>query len=170
MPSREPLEQEDHPNKKRFFTEVNESLRPYGVDKHRHTPEMEQELTKLAGKEIVLRFTPHLIPMDRGIIATIYAKALKKISTEDLTKTFEKQYKAEPFVRILPPDQLPNTKQVRGTNYCDISVRYDERTDLITVLTALDNLTKGAAGQAIQNMNLMMDVDETTGLLDTALL
>ena len=108
--------------------------------------------------------------MDRGIITTLYAKALKKLSTKDLTKIFEKHYKAEPFVRILPPDQLPSTKQVRGTNYCDISVRYDERTALIVVLSALDNLTKGAAGQAIQNMNLMMDLDETTGLLDTALL
>ena len=131
---------------------------------------MEQELSKLAGEEITLRFTPHLIPMDRGIIASIYAVSLKKISTEALTELYQKRYAKEPFVRVLGIDQLPNTKEVRGTNYCDIAVRYDERNELICVYVAIDNLTKGAAGQAVQNMNLMAGFEETTGLLGTALL
>lgn len=158
------------PKQETVFGEVNESLRPYGVDRHRHTPEIDQELSKLAGEDISIRFTPHLVPMDRGIIATTYARGLRKLSTDKLVEIFEKRYEKEPFVRVLPPDQLPDTKHVRGTNFCDIAVRFDERTEIVTVMAALDNLNKGAAGQAIQNMNLMSGLDETTGLLGTALI
>lgn len=157
------------PNQETVFGEVNEMLRPYKVDRHRHTPEIEQELTKLAGEAVAIRFTPHLIPMDRGLLATIYARPLRQRSTEDLLQTFQKFYQDEPFVRILPAGKLPNTKQVRGTNFCDIAVHYDDKMELIVVMSALDNLTKGAAGQALQNMNLMARIDETTGLLGTAL-
>jgi len=159
-----------NPKQETVFSEVDESLKPYGVERHRHTPEIEQELSKLAGCEMHIRFTPHLIPMNRGLLATIYAKALKKMTSADLLRIYEKHYTSETFVRILPPDQLPNTKQVRGSNFCDISVRYDETTEWITVFSALDNLTKGASGQAIQNMNLMCGLTETTGLLGTALI
>lgn len=157
------------PSQSNVFSELSESIAPYKVDGHRHTPEIEQEISKLAGEELTIRFTPHLIPMDRGILATTYAQALKKVSSKDLVATFKKHYKKESFVRVLSDDQLPNTKNVRGTNYCDIAVRYDDRTEVITVHAAIDNLTKGASGQAIQNMNLMSGLDETTGLLDTAL-
>ncbi len=158
------------PKQETIFGEVSESLRPYGVAKHRHTPEIEQELSKLANENVVIRFTPHLIPMDRGLLATIYVRPLKKMTSDDLTKTFQEFYAKEPFVRVLPNGELPNTKQVRGTNFCDIAALYDERTELITVLSALDNLNKGAAGQAIQNMNLMSGLEETTGLLGTAMI
>ncbi len=157
------------PQQNTIFGEVNESLRAYGVEKHRHTSEIEQELSKLAGEELQLRFTPHLIPMDRGLLATIYAKPLKKLTSNDVIEVFQKFYRNEPFVRILPLGEFPGTKQVRGTNYCDIGVYYDERTELITVISALDNLTKGASGQAVQNMNLMHGLDESLGIAGTAL-
>jgi N-acetyl-gamma-glutamyl-phosphate reductase len=159
-----------NPKQETVFSEVDESLKAYSVERHRHTPEIEQELSKLAGADIQVRFTPHLIPMDRGLQCTIYAKPLKRKTTADLIELYQKVYAREPFVRILPADQLPNTKQVRGTNFCDITLRYDERTELITVFSVLDNLNKGAAGQAIQNMNLMCGLDETAGLLGTALI
>ncbi len=157
------------PKQLNVYGEVNETLRPYGVDKHRHTPEIEQELSKLAAKDLLIRFTPHLIPMDRGILATIYAKPIKKMSTKDLLLVFEKFYGKEPFVRVLGEGQFPNTKHVRGTNYCDIGVHYDARMELIIITSAIDNLCKGAAGQAVQNMNLMSGLTETTGLMGTAL-
>lgn len=159
-----------NPNQANVFSEVSESFSAYGVDRHRHTPEIEQELSKIANESLRIRFTPHLVPMDRGLLATIYAKPLKKLSTSELTKIYQNVYAKEPFVRILPADQLPNTKQVRGTNYCDIAVRYDDRTEIITILSAIDNLNKGASGQAIQNMNLMSGLDESSGLLGTALI
>lgn len=157
------------PVQETLFSELNEGVAPYKIDGHRHTPEIEQELSKLAGESLMIRFTPHLIPMDRGIVATTYVKPLKRISSEELYALYARYYEREPFVRVLPFDQLPNTKNVRGTNYCDLAVRYDPRTELITVISAIDNLTKGASGQAIQNMNVMSGLDETTGLLGTAL-
>jgi N-acetyl-gamma-glutamyl-phosphate reductase len=152
------------------FGEVNETLRAYHVKRHRHTPEIEQELSKIAGEEMMIRFTPHLIPIDRGLLSTIYVRPLKKQTTEDLLKVYHKFYKGEPFIRILPEGQTPSTKDVRGSNFCDISVHVDERTELITIISAIDNLNKGASGQAIQNMNLMNDLDETLGLTGTALI
>lgn len=157
------------PQQTTTFGEVNETLQAYGVEKHRHTSEIEQELSKLAGEALHLRFTPHLVPMDRGLLATIYAKPLKKLTSNDIVDVFQKFYQDEPFVRVLPLGQFPNTKHVRGTNYCDLGVHYDERTELITVISALDNLNKGASGQAIQNMNLMHSFDETLGIAGTAL-
>lgn len=145
-------------------------MRAYSVDRHRHTPEIEQELSKLAGGKITVRFTPHLIPMDRGLLVTSYASAIRKLDTEELSKVFQKFYAQEPFVRILPPGTYPNTKQVRGTNYCDIAVHYDVRAEKVVILSALDNLNKGAAGQAIQNMNLMSGLNESLGLTQTALI
>lgn len=158
------------PQQTTVFSEVNESLKAYGVEKHRHTPEIEQELSKLAGKDIKIRFIPHLIPIDRGLFATIYARPLKKLTTTELLRIYRMFYKVEPFIRILDEGQLPNTKHVRGTNYCDISVFHDERAPMITILVAIDNLNKGAAGQAVQNMNIMNGFEETMGLLETALI
>ncbi len=157
------------PQQENVFSEINEGVVPYKIEGHRHVPEMEQELSKLAGEPLRIRFTPHLIPMDRGILATTYARPLKKIASDQLQKIFADHYAKEPFVRVLPPGQLPQTKQVRGTNFCDLAIHYDERTEWVTVLAAIDNLTKGASGQAIQNMNLMNGLDETMGLLNTAL-
>jgi N-acetyl-gamma-glutamyl-phosphate reductase len=157
------------PKQETVFCEVNESMGAYGIDRHRHTPEIEQELSKLADDDLTIRFVPHLIPMDRGLLATIYASPLRKMASEDLLKVYRKFYETEPFVRVLPPGRLPSTKHVRGTNFCDISVHYDDRSGLITVISAIDNLNKGAAGQAIQNMNLMNGFDEDLGLSQTAL-
>ncbi len=147
-----------------LFSEVNEGFKAYKVGKHRHTPEIEQTLSAVAGEEIRLSFTPHLVPMDRGIFTTAYAKPYRKWKTADLIKLYKKFYKSEPFVRIKDEGKFPNTKEVRGTNYCDIGVVFDDRTDRIIVLSAIDNLTKGASGQALQNFNLMMGFEETLGL------
>ena len=159
-----------NPKQDNVFSERDESFKAYGVERHRHTPEIEQELSKFASQDLKVRFTPHLVPMDRGLQATIYAKPLKQLSSADLIGLYQKFYQREPFVRILPEDQLPDTKHVRGSNFCDITLRYDARTECITVFSALDNLNKGAAGQAIQNMNLMCGLDETAGLMGTALI
>ncbi len=147
-----------------LFSEINEGFKAYKVGNHRHTPEIEQTLSDLAKEKIKLTFTPHLVPMDRGIFTTAYAKPLRKIKTKELLKVFEKFYQKEPFIRIKPEGVFPNTKEVRGTNFCDLSALYDERTDRMIVLSALDNLTKGASGQALQNFNLMMGFEETMGL------
>lgn len=147
-----------------LYSEVNESVHAYKIGKHRHTPEIEQELSKAAGRPVVISFTPHLIPMDRGILSTMYARALKKTDTKSVLKVLEEAYKKEPFVRVLPEGVLPKTKNVRGTNVCEIGAVYDPRTEQVVVVAAIDNLMKGAASQAVQNMNLMCGLDETTGL------
>lgn len=147
-----------------LFSEVNESVHAYKVGTHRHTPEIEQELSLLAGKKVVVSFTPHLIPMDRGILSTIHSHSLKKIDTKTVLKIFSDFYKKEPFVKVLPEGGLPRTKDVRGTNDCLIGAVYDPRTEQIVVVTAIDNLMKGASSQAVQNMNLMCGLPETTGL------
>jgi N-acetyl-gamma-glutamyl-phosphate reductase len=144
-------------------TKVN--FKAYAVGTHRHTPEIEQELSKLAGKKITVSFTPHLIPVERGIISTIYMPLKKDISAEDILAKYKKFYKGQPFVRLLPLGQLPETKNVIFTNYCDIGVVVDNRTGQIIIVSSIDNLIKGAAGQAIQNMNLMCGFEETTGLM-----
>ena len=145
------------------YAEVNESFRAYKVASHRHTPEIEQELSKLTSQEIIVSFTPHLVPMTRGILATSYAKAKGAITEEELTRIYVEQYAQEQFVQVLE-DQLPQTNWVAGTNNCHIKLTYDKRTRRIVVVSAIDNLIKGAAGQAVQNMNLMFGLDEQAGL------
>ncbi len=147
------------------FGEVNESLRAYKVGKHQHAPEIEMGLSMLGGKAVQILFVPHLVPMSRGILTTVYLKPLKKISDEELLQIYEEFYKKAPFVRIEKSGKLPDTKDVTGLNYCDISITFDRRTNRIVVVSAIDNLVKGAAGQAVQNMNLMFGFPETKGLV-----
>ncbi len=152
------------PSDKTHFDECNDNVRAYNVAAHRHNPEIDQELSAIAGKEIKTTFTPHLIPMDRGILSTIYADLNSDVSSAELFKQYREFYKDAPFVRILDEGKLPATKYVRGSNYCDISIVVDKRTKRVIVLSAIDNLVKGASGQAVQNMNIMFGLDETTGL------
>lgn len=148
-----------------LYCEVNDSFKAYGVGGvHRHTPEIEQELSGLAGKPVTITFTPHLVPMDRGILSTIYATPTRAVSTEELVALYADTYKDEPFVRPLPKGQLPATAFVRGSNFCDIGITLDSRANRIVVVSAIDNLVKGASGQAIQNMNLICGFPETMGL------
>jgi N-acetyl-gamma-glutamyl-phosphate reductase len=151
-----------------MFSEVNESVRAYAITTHRHIPEIEQELSLISGKKIKVIFTPHLIPMDRGILTTIYVRLRRKITYSEIRKLFMKHYHDEPFVRILEDGQYPSTKGVRDSNYCDISVFIDKRGDhhTLIIVNAIDNLMKGASGQAVQNMNIMYSFDETEGLMD----
>ena len=142
-----------------LFCEVNENMKAYGVTNHRHTPEIEEQLGYAAGKEIVVNFTPHLVPMNRGILATEYATLVKKAdgsipSYEEVKAVYDKYYAKEKFVRVLEKDVCPETKWVEGSNYVDVNFKIDERTGRIVMMGALDNLVKGAAGQAVQNMNL----------------
>jgi len=145
-----------------LYGECNESLRAYGLPKHRHLSEIEQELALAAGRPVVITFVPHLAPMTRGIHTTIFAKLGEGIAPDALLPALESAYKDEPFVRV--SKALPDTKNVAGTNFCDISVRYDERARRVILLSAEDNLVKGAAGQAVQNFNLMAGLEETAGL------
>ena len=152
-----------------LFCEVNENMKAYGVTNHRHTPEIEEQLGYAAGKEIMVNFTPHLVPMNRGILATEYATLNKKAdgtlpTYEEVKAVYEKYYKNEKFVRVLEKDICPETKWVEGSNYVDVNFKIDERTGRIVMMGALDNLVKGAAGQAVQNMNLLFDFDEAEGL------
>ncbi|MDQ7783611.1 MAG: N-acetyl-gamma-glutamyl-phosphate reductase [Desulfomonilaceae bacterium] len=151
------------------FCEAGEGFKPYGVTRHRHIPEMEQELGKLAGQTVKVRFTPHLIPVSRGMVSTIYVPVRKKISTDELRDLYADRYRNEPFVTLLPKGAYPDTARVRGSNQCHVSVEVDERTDLAIVMTGLDNLTKGASGCAVQNMNIMMGLADTEGLAGTSL-
>lgn len=146
------------------FPEANEGFMAYKVGSHRHTPEIEQEVSLLAGAQVTLTFTPHLVPMNRGILSTIYAKFAGPADTGKLHAVFQDFYRNETFVRVLPPGQFPNVRNVRGSNFCDIGVHADSRTGRAVIVTAIDNLMKGAAGQAVQNMNLMMGFEETAGL------
>ncbi len=146
------------------YPEVNEGLMAYKIGTHRHTPEIEQELGALAGKSITLLFTPHLVPMNRGILTTVYATLNTGADTDRLCAMYREFYRNEPFVRVLAAGQLPNVRNVRGSNFCDIGMYADPRTGRIVVVTAIDNLVKGASGQAIQNMNLMAGFDEMDGL------
>lgn len=146
------------------YPEVNEGFMAYKVGTHRHTPEIEQEVSLVAGATVTLSFTPHLVPMNRGILSTIYAKLTSSIDTVRLHAAYHMFYEKEPFVRVLPPGQFPNVRNVRGSNFCDIGVYADDRTGRAIIVTVIDNLVKGASGQAVQNMNLMMGFAETTGL------
>jgi N-acetyl-gamma-glutamyl-phosphate reductase len=156
-----------------LFVECNESVRPYGLPKHRHLSEIEQELSLAAGTSVVIQFTPHLIPVNRGILTTLYltpksgsrdAAALAAFG-ERLTACYEAAYRAEPFVRLLSGKALPDTKNVVGTNVVEIAWRLDPRTGRLVVMSAEDNLTKGASGQAVQSLNLMCGWPETAGLM-----
>ena len=152
-----------------LFCEVNENMKAYGVTNHRHTPEIEEQLGYAAGKEIMVNFTPHLVPMNRGILATEYATLNKKADGTlptygEVKAIYDKYYKNEKFVRVLEKDVCPETKWVEGSNYVDVNFKIDERTGKIVMMGALDNLVKGAAGQAVQNMNLLFDFDEAEGL------
>ncbi len=145
-----------------LFTEANESVRAYKIGSHRHTPEIEQELSITAKKKINVSFTPHLIPMNRGILSTIYIK--KPINAEQLLEHYRNFSENEPFVRILNSGSLPDTKNIRGSNICEIGIVEDKRTGMTVIVSAIDNLIKGASGQAIQNMNIMQGFDEGCGL------
>ena len=147
-----------------LFCEVNENIKAYGVATHRHTPEIEEKLGYAAGEKVVLNFTPHLVPMNRGILATEYAKLTKDVSWEDVKAVYDKYYASEKFVRVLDQDVCPETKWVEGSNYVDIGFKIDPRTNRIIMMGAIDNLVKGAAGQAVQNMNLMFGLEESEGL------
>ena len=147
-----------------LFCEVNENMKAYGVATHRHTPEIEEQLGYAAGQPIVLNFTPHLVPMNRGILVTAYASLKDKLSYEEVKAAYDKYYAKEKFVRVLEKDVCPQTKWVEGSNYVDVNFKIDERTGRIIVMAALDNLVKGAAGQAVQNMNLLFGFDEAMGL------
>lgn len=148
-----------------LYCEVNEGFKAYGVGGvHRHIPEIEQELSILAGKKLTITFTPHLTPMDRGIFSTIYAVPVKALTTTELVKLYSDFYKGEPFVRVLPEGSFPSTAFVRGSNFCDIGLSVDSRSGRVIVVSTIDNLVKGASGQAVQNMNIMCGFPETMGL------
>ena len=146
-----------------LFAECNESMRPYGVPKHRHLSEIEQELSLLAGEKVTIQFTPHLVPVSRGIVTTIYVDLRQRDA--DVRRLYEDAYRDEPFVRLLGDERLPDTKNVVGTNFIDIAWKIDNRTGRLIVMSAIDNLIKGTSGQAIQCFNLMRGYSETAGLL-----
>jgi N-acetyl-gamma-glutamyl-phosphate reductase len=146
------------------FCEANESVTAYGLGEHRHTPEIEQELSQLLGSELTVSFSPHLMPMTRGMLSTAYVNLKKKVSRDELHSLFAKFYKNERFVRMIDAGQYANTAHVAGSNFCDIGVQVDTRNQRAIVTSAIDNLMKGASSQAIQNMNLMLGLDEATGL------
>ncbi len=146
-----------------LYCEVNESIKAYGVTNHRHTPEIEEQLSSVLDTQIMINFTPHLVPMNRGIITTSYAALKPNVTNGDIDLAY-KMFENDPFVRVLKKGVLPETRNVKGSNYIDINYVIDNRTNRIVVLSCLDNLVKGAAGQAIQNMNIMFGIEETKGL------
>jgi len=145
------------------FCEVNEGFRAYALTTHRHTPEIEQELSLLLGAECRVDFTPHLLPLDRGILTTIYVKT-KTSDIKKIRRAYENSYKEERFVRLLAEGISPNIKNVRGTNHCHVGLAYNKRTERLIIVTAIDNLVKGASGQAVQNLNIALGIDEAVGL------
>ena len=146
------------------FPECTENFKAYKVAEHQHTPEIEQELTRMSGRSLTVTFTAHLVPMVRGILSTIYLRAASGVGEREVWAIYEKYYGGEPFIRLLKPPELPETKFVSGSNFCDISFRLDRRTGRLIVISAIDNLGKGAAGQAVQNMNIMRGWPEEAGL------
>lgn len=147
-----------------LYCEVNENIKAYGVATHRHTPEIEEQLGYASGEKVVLNFTPHLVPMNRGILATEYATLKKKVTYEEVKAVYDQYYAKEKFVRVLDRDVCPETKWIEGSNYVDIGFKIDPRTNRIIMMGAIDNLVKGAAGQAVQNMNLLFGLPEDEGL------
>lgn len=147
------------------YCEVTENLAPYQIGGlHRHVPEIEEQLALIANQLITIQFTPHLVPMIRGLLVTCYLKLKTSTSLKSALAIYEEAYKNEPFIRICPPGKMPQTKQVRGSNYCDLAISVDARTQRLIVISVIDNLIKGASGQAIQNMNLMYQLPEDSGL------
>ncbi len=147
-----------------LYCEVNENIKAYGVASHRHTPEIEEQLSLVAGEKVTLNFTPHLVPMNRGILITAYANVKEGVTASQIRAAYEEAYQDEKFVRFLNPGVCPQTKWVEGSNYVDVNVVLDERTGRVIMMGAMDNLVKGAAGQAVQNMNLMFGLPEDMGL------
>ena len=147
-----------------LYCEVNENIKAYGVANHRHTPEIEEQLSYAAGQPVLINFTPHLVPMNRGILITAYASLKKEVSYEEVKAAYDKYYANEKFVRVLEKDVCPQTKWVEGSNYVDVNFKIDPRTKRVIMMGAMDNLVKGAAGQAVQNMNLMFGLKESEGL------
>ncbi|MFP4367123.1 MAG: N-acetyl-gamma-glutamyl-phosphate reductase [Bacteroidales bacterium] len=145
-----------------LYSNVNDNFKAYGLKRHRHTIEMQEILNRVSGRETIIQFTPHLLPVDRGILSTIYARPANNINGDSLIKSYKEFYSSAPFVRLRK--QAPAIKDVRGTNFCDIYPTYDERTNMIIVISVIDNLIKGAAGVAVQNMNIMFGLDEKEGL------
>ncbi|MEX0779073.1 MAG: N-acetyl-gamma-glutamyl-phosphate reductase [Balneolales bacterium] len=144
------------------FPNASENFSAYGLKKHRHTPEIQDSVSAFSGQDINITFTPHLLPVNRGILSTIYADAVKPLSDSDLKSIYSEFYENEPFIRVV--DTPPSLQHVRGTNYCDIYTTYDERTNKVTAISVIDNLVKGAAGAAVQNMNIVLGIEETAGL------
>ena len=147
-----------------LYCEVNENIKAYGVAVHRHTPEIEEQLSYAAGKPVTISFTPHLVPMNRGILVTAYGTLTKDVTYEEVKAAYDKYYAGEYFVRVLDKDVVPQTKWVEGSNFVDVNFKIDPRTKRVVMMGAMDNLVKGAAGQAVQNMNLMFGLPENTGL------
>ena len=152
-----------------LFCEVNEGMHAYNIGAHRHTPEIEQEVGVLAGSPVILTFAPHLMPLSRGILSTIYATPVTDLDEAEIQKVYEAFYADEPFIRVLPAGVFPDVRNVRGTNLCDISIKADKRANRLIIMTAIDNLVKGAAGQAVHNMNIMTGRPEKEGLQDAPL-
>ncbi len=150
---------------KTHYPDCNEAFSPYKVASHRHTPEIEQTLSAVAGCDVKITFVPHLLPLNRGIVSTIYADLVKDVDVDELISIYKNYYKDEFFVRVLDKDAEVNLKNVRMSNFCDISLFVDKRTNRMVVVSAIDNMVKGAAGQAIQNMNIALGIDEKTGLM-----
>ncbi|MDO4171062.1 MAG: N-acetyl-gamma-glutamyl-phosphate reductase [Lachnospiraceae bacterium] len=148
-----------------LYCEVNENIKAYGVATHRHTPEIEEQLSYASGKEVKLNFTPHLVPMNRGILVTAYANLTKEVTYEEIKAIYDSYYKEETFVRVLDKDVTPETRWVEGSNYVDVNFKIDPRTNRVIMMGAMDNLVKGAAGQAVQNMNLIFGLPENKGLM-----
>ncbi len=148
------------------FCEVNESFKAYKVAVHRHNPEMNAVLSREAGRPVSITFVPHLVPMTRGMLTTIYATPAADLTKKDIIECYQKTYHQRDFIRLCPEDRMPDTLHVRGTNFCDIGFKFDKDNNRVVLISAIDNLVKGAAGQAVQNMNLMLGFDETAGLLN----
>ncbi|MFR1832218.1 MAG: N-acetyl-gamma-glutamyl-phosphate reductase [Lachnospiraceae bacterium] len=147
-----------------LYCEVNENIKAYGVASHRHTPEIEEQLSYVSGQPVTISFTPHLVPMNRGILVTAYASLTKNVSHEEVKAVYDSYYGNEYFVRVLEKDMVPQTRFVEGSNFADINFKIDPRTNRIVMMGAIDNVVKGAAGQAVQNMNLLFGLPENTGL------
>lgn len=151
------------------YCEVNENFKAYGVGEHRHTPEIEQQLSKAAKETVLINFTPHLVPMTRGILATIYAQAQKEITEKEFRDCIKEAYKEEKFVHLLPEGTWPQTKFSYGSNHAFLQLKYDRRTGRVVIVSVIDNLVKGASGQAVQNMNILFGLPEDMGLETTGL-
>ncbi len=158
------------PKDSTHFPNRESNVVAYNIGKHRHTPEIEQELSAVAGESVSVTFTPHLVPMTRGILSTVYGSLIEPLDTESLLEIYASYYEDEPFIRVLDKEVYPQTKSVLGSNYCDVGIEVDDRTGRVVAMAALDNLGKGAAGAALQNLNLMFGYDETDGLQSPGLM